>query len=298
MATRIYLFDGTLLTTVADGTLESTVSPLSIPGKGFTNYGEPVMQDILWTMTNFSGTQAPVPPLEGMLWYDKTAGKLKIWRDTFWSALFLDSKTNLPYTTNTFDLGSPDLRFNTVYANTVDAPHIVGDPTLYRTTQTNLPDQTLTWDLGSTAYRYHAVYAQTFDGAASQARYADLAERYAADHPLEAGDVVMLGGEKEITKTSQANDDRVFGVISKNPAYMMNSGAGDDASHPYVALTGRTPCKVIGQVSKGDRLVSSSVVGVAERADGHLNPLAIIGRALVDKTSEDIELIEIVVGRQ
>jgi len=298
MATRIYLFDGTLLTTVADGTLESTVSPLSIPGKGYTNYGEPVMQDILWTMTNFSGTQPPVPPLEGMLWYDKASGKLKIWKDTFWSALFLDSKTNLPYATNSFDLGSPNLRFLTVYANTVNANHFVGDPTLYRTTQTNLPDQTLTFDLGSPTFRYHAVYAQTFDGAASQARYADLAERYMSDMPLEPGDVVILGGDKEVTKTTEANDDRIFGVVSTNPAYMMNSEAGDDSTHPYVALTGRVPCKVIGQVKKGERLVSSSIIGVAERADGHLNPLAIIGRALVDKTSDDIELIEIVVGRQ
>ena len=77
------------------------------------------------------------------------------------------------------------------------------------------------------------------------------------------GAVVTVGGDAEITEvTSDLNTD-VFGVISKQPAYAMNSGAGNNESHPFVAMTGRTPVRVSGTVTKGQRLVSSSIKGTA-----------------------------------
>jgi hypothetical protein len=115
--------------------------------------------------------------------------------------------------------------------------------------------------------------------------------------PLESGDVVKLGGEKEITKTTQANDGQVFGVVSSQPAYMMNASAGDDSTHPYVALSGRVPCKVKGPVSKGDRLVSSDEAGVAMAASDSVDVFAVIGRCLEENSSADIKYIEIVVGK-
>lgn len=297
MATRIYLFDGTLLTTVADGNLDTTVSPLAIPGKGYQNYGEPVMQDILWTMTNFAGGTPPAPPMEGMCWYDRTNGQLKVWKDTYWSALFLDSKTNLPRATNSFDLGSAAYQFNNIYANTMHANHFVGDPTIWRTFQTNLPDTTLTYDIGSAVLRMRTVYAQTFDGTAAQARYADLAERYATSDAVEPGDLVSIGGDAEIRLTAGADDVDYFGVISTNPGYMMNSDAGDDATHPYVALVGRVPCKVVGSVAKGDRLTLSSTPGVATKMPRDGGHYTLVGRALANKESEELGFVEIVVGR-
>ena len=137
-------------------------------------------------------------------------------------------------------------------------------------------------------------------GTTSGAYYADLAERYESDTPLESGDVVKIGGEKEITKTSTAYDTDVFGVISTDPAFKMNISAGDDTTHPYVALSGRVPCKVKGQVSKGDRLTTSDQPGVAQKADLDnelCSVYAIIGRALEDKKSDDTASIEIAVGK-
>lgn len=98
---------------------------------------------------------------------------------------------------------------------------------------------------------------------ATSARYADLAERYEADAVYEPGTVVVIGGDKEITVTNVAANPAVAGVISQSPAYMMNCDAGNNDTHPYVALKGRVKCKVYGSVTKGDLLVTSRHPGYA-----------------------------------
>lgn len=110
--------------------------------------------------------------------------------------------------------------------------------------------------------------------------YADLAERYETDHVYDVGTVVVIGGTKEITVTHEHADTTIAGVISKDPAYMMNSNAGPNDTHPYVALRGRVLCKVIGPVKKGQLLVSSSYPGYAEVYRSGDNANAVIGKAL------------------
>ncbi len=136
-----------------------------------------------------------------------------------------------------------------------------------------------------------------FRGTATSADYADLAERYAADAEYEAGTVVRLGGTHEITQTLQESDIDVFGIVSDSPGFEMNASAGTDATHPFVALAGRVPCKVIGKVVKGDRIVSSSTPGTAIAHKGDSPDFRpIIGRALESKDTEDAGTVEVVVG--
>ena len=127
----------------------------------------------------------------------------------------------------------------------------------------------------------------------TSAQYADVAERFEADAPMAEGAVVMVGGNAEITEVSTDLSDNVFGVISTKPAYAMNAGAGNNESHPFVAMTGRTPVRVSGAVNKGQRLVSSSVKGTARAvATGEtFTPFHVIGRALESKTDADIGLV-------
>ena len=146
-------------------------------------------------------------------------------------------------------------------------------------------------DLGSTTKRYATIY-----GVATSAQYADIAERFAADTPMDPGTIVALGGAEEITKTANQADENVFGVISETPAFRMNDGAGNDTTHPFVAFSGRVSCKVKGPVTKGDRLVSSDIPGVAVKADPNDNWKATFGRALVDKTTEEVGKITIAIG--
>lgn len=123
------------------------------------------------------------------------------------------------------------------------------------------------------------LYAVIFQGTATSARYADLAERYEADAILEPGTVVCFGGEKEITACDHENDHAVAGVVSTDPAYMMNSAAGNNDTHPYIALTGRVPVKVVGPVAKGDLLVASEVKGHA-MTNNNAKAGTIIGKAI------------------
>jgi len=152
-------------------------------------------------------------------------------------------------------------------------------------------DTTLT---GMTAATFSGtVTAGLFSGTATSARYADLAEKYESDSNYEAGTVVVFGGEKEITVTSQENDHRVAGVISTDPAYMMNS----EADGQYVALRGRVPCKVIGPVKKGDVLVTSDRPGFAKAStDPHfVGASCVVGKALQNLESPSEGVIEVVV---
>jgi hypothetical protein len=130
---------------------------------------------------------------------------------------------------------------------------------------------------------------------ASQALYADLAEVYVSDNDYDIGTIVKLGGSAEITQTTNANDADVFGVISKNPAYLMNS----HTEGLPVALTGRVSVKVVGPVIKGQRIVSSSTpgVGVAVSNSEIENILTIVGRALESSNNSNMKLIECAVGK-
>ena len=125
-------------------------------------------------------------------------------------------------------------------------------------------------------------------GTATAATYSDLAERFAADASYDAGTVVALGGTEEITASAQEGSESVFGVVSgeHQAAFKMNGGAGTDATHPYVAMAGRVQVKLIGTITKGDRLIASSTAGVARRATtDECTAFNVIGRALESKTS-------------
>jgi hypothetical protein len=145
-------------------------------------------------------------------------------------------------------------------------------------------------NIGSSSNFFNRVFAT-----ATTALYADVAERFAADEVMEPGTVVELGGTKEITRANNELSEQVFGVISTNPAFMMNGGAGEDDTHPAVAMTGRVPVKVIGCVRKGDRLVSAGD-GLARAAKpGEATAFNVIGRSLVDKPTPESGTIEAIV---
>ena len=128
------------------------------------------------------------------------------------------------------------------------------------------------------------------------ARYADLAERYTADADYEPGTVLVFGGEAEVTQCTSKYDKRIAGIVSTDPAFLMNESLEDGVS---VGLVGRLPCKVVGEVRKGDLMVSSDIAGHAEAWRDESNPPAgsVIGKALENKTGAGADVIEVVVGK-
>ena len=145
-------------------------------------------------------------------------------------------------------------------------------------------------NIGSSTTGFNTVFAK-----ATSAQYADMAERFHADAEYAPGTIVKLGGVNEVTICDDELSDKVFGVVSTQPAYLMNGNAGTDATHPPIAMSGRVPVNVIGFVTKGDRLVSAGN-GLARAGNlDELSSFNVIGRALESKADEDIGKIEAIV---
>ena len=156
-----------------------------------------------------------------------------------------------------------------------------------------IPDATATGtNLGIPTIKWNNVHANLFVGIATTAQYADLAEKYVADQDYEPGTVLEFGGEFEVT-LAEDETNRLAGIVSTDPAYLMNSECG--GIHVVaIALQGRAPCKVRGKISKGDMLMSAGG-GYARKAT---NPQigTIIGKALADFDGTS-GVIEVAVGR-
>lgn len=353
--------DGTTLGLVADQTINDTLSPLRLVGRGATQYGRFVAQNFVWLAENFASTAEPANKLRGMLWYDTATQTLKLWDGTIWRTAVTSGSSGGDITATTVTItgnsnfasgsfsgslvvnGALQVNQGATFIGNLVAPTgtftnltVISKATIQtdpvdptdavnlRTLNSGLASITAgsfsgnfasitvsgtstfsgallrgasPVDVGTSGARFGTMFAATFDGVATSAQYADLAERYAADAPMEAGDLVMLGGSAEITKTDRDASTDVFGVVSTSPAFRMNEAAGSDATHPFVALAGRVPCKVVGPVRKGQRLVSSTLPGVARGAvDFGERSEAIFGRALADKEDDGVGLIEVVVG--
>jgi hypothetical protein len=138
--------------------------------------------------------------------------------------------------------------------------------------------------------------ANVVHATSTAAQYADLAERYEADCQLEVGEVVVLGGHAEITRCDKELDDAVFGVVSESPAFLMNAQAGNNDSHPMIALKGRVYVKLRGTGKAGDRVVSA---GNGEARVANLDECTAfntLGRLIKHKYNEETALTECAIG--
>ena len=344
MAYDINKRDGTLLVSVADGTLDSTTS-IKLVGKNYVGYGEVIAEDFVHILEHFANATEPTNAIKGQLWFDTTANKIKVrdnnnnwkelgqliasttapssavattgdlwfdttagklilsvWNGTAWQSIGVgNSNTNVSYVEIT-DTASVVHKCIVNVHNQKYVTIMNGDAGPWTPLGTEVQADgttTVVSEFPTVNKGVNMTNATDFKfrGTATSAEYADLAERFAADCCCEPGDVVILGGECEITKSTIAKDRNVLGVISEFPAFEMNAGAGDNLSHPFVALSGRVNVRTIGLVNKGDRLVTSDIPGVAKVTDAEFsNWETVIGRSLVNKDTEEEGLIEIIVG--
>jgi hypothetical protein len=403
MAYTIVKTDGTVLTTIADGTINTTSTSIGLPGRNYAGYGQQLDTNFVHTLENFAAASPPPNALRGQLWFNTNNNTLYVcptdgesnaaaWLSltstasggttTFGQVTITGNvSSNNMVVTNNVSANAATFNFITIGANvnagnitsananvtgTLTAPNVSTGST---TTSGNL---TGVWTVNGSAggsganamifntggiyisnsgganlygikcdkYMYAngdpisfagtysnsnvALYLPTYGGAILtttttttaittganttpgtitgnwsltagsrlNATYADLAERFAADEEYDAGTVVALGGEKEITAVQFELSEDVFGVISNTAAYLMNAGAGNDETHPAVAVSGRVQVKVTGTVKKGDRLVSAGN-GIARAAKlNEATPFNTIGRALEAKITDGIGYVE------
>jgi len=128
-------------------------------------------------------------------------------------------------------------------------------------------------NIGSSSTYFNTMFAK-----ATSAQYADLAEQFECDQVHDAGTVMVFAGDNEITQSTQYADQRLAGIISTDPAYLMNA---EQANSVPIAMAGRVPCWVVGPVNKGDVLTTSSTAGHAEKLKNtDWLPGVIVGKAL------------------
>ena len=140
------------------------------------------------------------------------------------------------------------------------------------------------------------VRANIVHATSTSAQYADLAERYAADMQLTVGEVVMLGGAEEVTRCDKELCDGAFGVVSESPAFLMNAQAGNNDSHPMIALKGRVLVKLKGKGDAGDRIVSAGNGEARVASIEECTAFNTLGRLIKHKYNEETALTECVIG--
>lgn len=304
MAYRVNAKDQEII--IEDGTV-NTDTPLKLIGRDYFGYGDEIAQNFIDLLGNFAGAEAPTNPVVGNTWFgtdDEDKDTFNIWNGLEWLRFAFNSYTVY----DTEDL--PHTVFVIMTDSTVVCV-VSGDPEFTLSSSNNyIGKMTRTlyniWGTNSKNIKQGINLNPSTDngifklhGTATEAEYADVAELYASDAEYAPGTVVKLGGSAEVTQTTAPLCDNVFGVVSTNPAYLMNSTlAGTSVA---VALSGRVPCRVIGEVRKGQRLVASETPGVARVATEHehsegLDWFRVIGRALEDKTTLAEGKVEIVVG--
>jgi hypothetical protein len=299
MAYDVTKTNGTRLAIVADRTVDTT-SPIKLIGKNYSGYGEIMAENLVSLLENFSNTTAPTNPIEGQLWWNSEDQVLNVRGSSSW--IGIGGKTGVEVARIKDTLGNfhNAIKFNVVnnaatpvqicvaiISTDVYTPH--NDTGLATAFPSIAPGINLNRS-GSTPYDDYKLR-----GRAIEAEFADMAEIYRSDIELEPGNLVILGGNREITKTTRAFDDQVFGVISTAPGFLLNAKEKmSELAYP-VALKGRVPCLVKGSIRQGQRIVASDIPGVGMAADQY-DPFAIIGRAITDKNESDVGYVEVAVG--
>lgn len=392
MAYTIVKSDGTVLTTIPDGTINTTSTSLGLPGRNYAGYGQSLDTNFVHQLENFADTTPPSNPIRGQLWFNTNDSTLYVCPSdgavqADWLALTSTSSggtTTFGQVTVTGDLEANNLtatnaivgdtitvRLATVTANATIATANITTANLSTTrtavittgAQSTAGTMTGAWTVNGASsgnalivtggniyavsgiktdgyyYANGAAFNPTgtynngnvFDyltganavtqfsgniaptkittstiagggnisgtwtldsGARFAATYADLAERFEADTSYDPGTVVELGGDKEITAVQYELSEDVFGVVSDTAAYLMNARAGNDTTHPPVAVGGRVLVKVTGKVRKGQRLVAAGN-GIARAAKaGEATAFNVIGRALSNKNDDGVGTVE------
>ena len=267
MAYDIIYSGGTITLAVGAGDTSST--SLTLIGRNYSSanaqqgYGQALNQNYVSLLENFAAnaTTGPASPITGQIWYDTTT-------------------TTLNYNTST-----------TVVPTWV--PLIGSGPTVDATFG-SVTTANLTTGGAAIPGAITGNWSLTA-GSQLTSTYADLAEFYLIDKGVGPATVVEFGGPAEIMFCDTDMSQRVAGVVSTKPAFIMNGSVGGTYPQEMIALSGRVPCKVIGKTRKGDMMVSAGK-GCARSES---NPLmgSVIGKSLENKDTEEIGIIEVVVGR-
>jgi len=239
-----------------NGTANISIAPTDLTGVTATAIEINTLDGITATTTELNYVDGVTSSIQTQL-----DSKLSTTGGTISSNLTISGNLTVSGTTTTINTETINLADNTIVLNSNEAgsPTQDGGIEIERGTETN---KTLLWDETNDYWTVgtETFTAGTFSGTATEAQYADLAEKYIADDDYAVGTVIAVGGEQEVTAATTDTGHSVIGVVSDNPAYLMNK---DLENGTAIALKGRVTVRILGSVSKGDRLEASSIPGLA-----------------------------------
>ena len=190
----------------------------------------------------------------------------------------------VPAADNTFTLGSASFGFSNVYAT-----NFTGEATKASTLRVGSDFRSASASASNNTVAVRDatgnIAANLFQGTATQARYADLAEKYSTAEELAPGTAVAVCSHEDHEVEPAGASNFCIGVVSTDPAYMMNS----EAEGQYIGLKGRLPVRVKGAVKKGQ-----AVYALADGVCTTLATSALVGIALESNSDEGEKLVECV----
>ena len=301
---------------INDDGLNTTDTSLALVGKYYVGYGETIAQNSVNLLENFASddtVEGPANPIEGQLWWKPSDEILYVRHDGAW--LTLDPSTGLvavkdsawtelvPVFRNVLVQRANSTPVSLASSEDTDWQIHYSDP-LHKWFR-NDGLGTVSTDATNVATIKAGINLVTvasknmqFHGTATSAKYADVAELYTSDENYEPGTLMMVKDtlDTEVTQTVHEKDPSVFGVVTTDPALLMNSKL--QGVVVGVALLGRVPCKVTGPIKRGDRIISSNVPGhgQSEHNVDELNWRHVVGRALDSKPGNNTGIIEVIVG--
>ncbi len=287
---------------VDDNSQNTTDTSLTLVGKYWVGYGESIAQNSVRLLENFASNTEPDNPIEGQLWWKPSEEQLFIRHDGAWLGIDSDSKVTTIKDNTNVDHTVTVSTVNGVYVSITSSdatPWVINtseaiEPYFRNNGLVGTPgDATIKPGINLST---DSTKGFVFHGTATHAQYADVAELYKADKEYEPGHVMKIGGEAEVTETVEELDKNAIGIVTTDPALLMNSMLSGITVG--IALLGRVPCNVVGKVTKGDRIVTSNTPGhgQSEQNVHEYTYQHVIGRAVEDKTSADAGTVEVIVG--
>jgi hypothetical protein len=321
MAYNVNKSDGYSLVTLLDGEVDTSYSSLVLLGKNYLGYGEVIAENFIHVIENFAGKdRAQLNALNGQLWFNRAQGQLQVNTGDDYTTKAEDWKNIVAFNDGTGFEQADIIEASTgtthrcikIFVKSVLVGILSSDADFIPDASENLQafcgaNQNGTdANLGDGDYNHTGVIGKGLNlnassdfkirGVAVEAEFADVAEIYVGDASYEPGTLVSLGGTEEVTQTTAAADTNIFGIVSTRPAYLMNGRKKKAKNALPIAVAGRIPVKVVGEVKRGDRLVSSDIPGVARVATQEDPAWSIVGRSLGNFTGSGVGKVEATVG--
>lgn len=304
MAYDVNLSDGSRLTLIADRTLD-TSSSIKLLGRNYPGYGEIMAENMVQMLEHFSRTTPPDNAIRGQVWFNTTTDTLFVYDGEDWSYAGGAGNENATAIdcSPIEDINGefhPAIKFKVAgkVVTIMSKDEVPFEPSNRTGLRTDFPFIGPGINMNVAPGDDGELSQFKLRGRAIEAEFADLAEIYQSDMALAPGELVKLGGAKEITKNTEAGSVDVFGVVSTAPAFLLNSGNKTQELHYPIALIGRVPVKVAGKIAKGQRIIASEIPGIGRAVANKdiKSALQVVGRALESKDTDEVGLVEVVVG--